>query len=320
MRIDVHAHYFPTDYLDRLDAIAAYETKYARGMGASETPEDLEGRLALMDRNGVDVQILSASPQLPAVADEAAAVGAARLANDAYADLLARHPERFRAFAALPLPHVDAALAELARALDELGFVGATVGTSVMGRALTDPAFRPLYEELDRRGSTLYVHPAGVGCCSHLVNDPHLTWPVGAPMEDTVAIVSMIQAGIPLAFPNMRIVASHAGGALPMLLQRLDNQAGWFMPNAPEPPSATARRLWYDSVVHGSTDALACAIAAYGAERLLLGTDFPYVQGEHFDRSVAFLAEAPVSEAVRAGIYGATAAGLILGEAVAERT
>lgn len=312
MRIDVHAHYFPTAYLDRIDAIGAYETKYARGMLASETGDDLAARIELMDRSDVRMQILSVAPQLPYSEDTAAAADAARLANDAYAELATRYPGRFAAFACTPLPDMDACLAELARGLDELGFAGVTVGTSVLGRPLTDAAFVPLFEELDRRGAALYVHPAGVGCCSHLVNEPHLTWPVGAPLEDTLAAAQLIQAGYPARFPNVRIIVSHAGGALPMILQRLDNQAGWFMDTSLEAPSTAARRLWYDTVVHGSHAALHCAAAAFGPERLLLGTDFPYIQGDAFARTVAFIGEAGFDAATTDGIYGDSARGLLL--------
>ncbi len=196
MRIDVHAHYWTDEYLDLLAGFGKPDTATQRGLGAGGGAE-LAARFALMDRAGVDMQILSASPQLPHFDEEAHAVRAARLVNDEYAAVTAAHPDRFRAFAALPLPHVDASLAELARAMDELGMLGATITTSILGRSPADAAWAPIFAELDRRGAALYVHPAGCGAGSPLISPYHLTWMIGAPIEDTVAILHFITHGIP---------------------------------------------------------------------------------------------------------------------------
>jgi predicted TIM-barrel fold metal-dependent hydrolase len=189
---------------------------------------------------GVELQVLSATPASPHFEREPDAVAAARWVNDEYAELVRRFPHRFRAFASLPLPHVDAALAELDRALDGLGMVGAAVTTSVLGRSLADPSFAPLYAELDRRGAVLYVHPAGTGAESPLIAQHNLTWMIGAPIEDAVAAMHLILAGIPRAYPGIKIVISHLGGALPMGLERADHQYGWEAPGTSEKPSVAA--------------------------------------------------------------------------------
>ena len=133
MSTDVHAHFWTDAYLDRIAALGKTDTAAQRGRGAGDGA-DLAARLALMDRAEVGMQILSAAPQLPHGPDETAAVDAARFVNDQYAELVARHPGRFAAFASLPLPHVDASLAELARALDDLGMVGVAMTTTIMGQ------------------------------------------------------------------------------------------------------------------------------------------------------------------------------------------
>ena len=289
MRIDVHAHYWTTDYLELLAGFGRTDTATQAGLGAGGGAE-LEARLALMDRAGVDMQILSAAPQLPHFADKAHAVRAARFVNDQYAAVVAAHPDRFRAFAALPLPHVEEALAELTRALDGLGMVGATINTSILGRSPADPAWAPLYDELDRRGAALYVHPAGCGAGSPLISPYHLTWMIGAPIEDTVAILHLITHGIPNRYPRMKIIASHLGGMLPMVLRRLDDHVSFEAPHMTEMPSLVARRLWYDTVSHCHPPALLCACQSLGADRLLLGTDFPYEAGDVFRRAVSYIA------------------------------
>src|SRR5262249_8691671 len=156
---------------------------------------------------------------------------------DEYAALTRRFPDRFRAFAALPLPHTEAALAELARALDQLDMVGAAVTTSVAGRSLADPALHPGYAELNRRKTVLYIHPAGRCADSPLINGHRIVWSVGAPIEDTIAIMHLVIAGVPSRYPDMKIIASHLGGLLPMVVGRVDDQIGFEAPDTPEKPS-----------------------------------------------------------------------------------
>ena len=139
-----------------------------------------------MAEAGIDMQVLSVPPQFPYLEKEQNAVEAARLANDLCADLAQQYPDRFRVFACFPLPHMDASLRELARGIDELGAVGAAVGTTVRGKSIADPAFDPLFAELDRRNGILFIHPTGVSACSSCISESGLTWPVGAPYEDTV--------------------------------------------------------------------------------------------------------------------------------------
>ena len=112
MRIDVHAHYWTDDYLDQIADLGKTDADTQRGLGAGGGNE-LDARLKLMDRAGVDMQLLSAAPQLPYAADGDKALAVARFANDQYAAVVARHDDRFRAFAATPVPHIDESIAEL---------------------------------------------------------------------------------------------------------------------------------------------------------------------------------------------------------------
>ncbi|MFI6320190.1 amidohydrolase family protein [Nonomuraea sp. NPDC050556] len=292
MRIDVHAHLWTDAYLDLLDSYGRADTGTQRGTGAGATEKELEARFALNDSAGIQHQVLSVSPQVPHFADRAQAVHAATFANDLYASVVAEWPARFSAFAALPLPHVDAALAELERALDQLGMVGATVTTDVLGRTLADPAFAPLFEELDRRGSVLYVHPSGHDADTPLIGEHRMRWMVGAPMEDTIAAMHLILAGIPARYPRVKIIISHLGGALPMLLQRADNQYQWESPETQEQPSLAVRRMWFDTVSHGHVPAIRAAAESFGADRLVLGTDFPYQSGDLLRRAVTSIEDA----------------------------
>lgn len=286
----MHAHYWTEDYLDLVAGLGKTDTAAQRGRGAGGGSE-LEARLELMDRAGVDRQVLSAAPQLPYSPDLDAALAAARFVNDQYARVVERHPSRFRALAAIPLPHIEASIAELGRALDELGMVGVGMTTTVLGKALVEPVFQPVFAELNRRGAVLFLHPAGNAACSPLIGSFDLTWMLGAPVEDAISILHLITHGIPARYPDLKIVNCHLGGALPMLLARADNLYRWEAPGTPEPPSVAARRMWYETAVHAHHPALRCAYESFGADRLVLGTDFPYESGEVFLRAVDFLGE-----------------------------
>jgi aminocarboxymuconate-semialdehyde decarboxylase len=310
MRIDVHAHYWTGDYLDLLAGLGQAGAAAARGLGAGGGAE-LAARLRLMDRAGVQLQVLSACPQSPYAQDGQKAAQAARFVNDQYAGLVQRYPDRFAGFAALPMPHPDESIGELGRALDELGMTGVAMNTSVLGRALVEPGFEPVFAELNRRGAVLYLHPAGNSACTPLIADYHLTWMVGAPVEDTISVMQLITAGIPARYPGITIINSHLGGALPMLLQRADDQYRWEAPGTPEPPSVAARRMYYDTVGHGHVPALRCAIDSFGADRLLLGTDFPYENGDTFIRAVDYINDPQIDPAAARAILDHNASTLL---------
>jgi predicted TIM-barrel fold metal-dependent hydrolase len=309
--IDIHAHYFPVEYLELLDSFGGSETGTAisKNCFASKSPGDLEFRFRVMDEAGIDMQILSVPPQFPYFADEQHGVQAARLANDLCADLARKYPQKFEVFTIFPLPHIDAALKELARGMDELGMVGAAIGTTVLGKSIADATFDPLYAELNRRHAVLFIHPTGVGACSSCITKSGLTWAVGAPFEDTVCLLQMMTAGVPTRFPNIKIIISHLGGTLPFLIRRLDQQAGQFMPKDAEKPSVLLRSFWCDTV-NGHPPALRDACDCYGADKILLGTDYPYWRNE-MKLCVDFVKQIGLTAPEVAAILGGTSQSLL---------
>jgi 6-methylsalicylate decarboxylase len=289
--IDVHGHVWTDDFLDLMAKYGKKDVAIQRGKGAGIGEAEMEKRFAMMDSAGIAIQALSICPQAPQFEDKEHAVTAARKANDLYVEVVDKWPKRFVAYAAVPLPHVDESLKELERVLGQRGFVGATIPTSILDKSIADPAFMPFYEELNRRGSVLFVHPGGYGGYSPLIQDFHLTWMIGAPIEDTIAVAHLILRGIPQKYPKLKIINTHIGGALPMLMQRLDNLYTWENPSLSELPSITARRMWYDTVGHGYNPALKAGISSIGADRLVFGTDFPYEPGPLFKRSIDYISE-----------------------------
>ncbi|HZU05286.1 MAG TPA: amidohydrolase family protein [Chloroflexota bacterium] len=313
MRIDVHAHYFHPEYLACLARCLgeAVTLHTARAPGGHLTPEEI---LGLLDESGVDLLVLSPSASQPYAPREADAVAAARLCNDIYADLARRYPGRFAAFGTVPLPHVDAAIAEAARCLDTLGFVGINTGCSVAGRPLDDPAFDPFWAELNRRGAVLFLHPVGIG--GPCMDKYNLAFLVGAPFEDTVAALRLVLSGVTTRYPRIRVIVPHLGGTLPFLLARIDGAPGRGGPPRPRdacvegPVSAHLRRFWYDTVNH-DPNALRCALAAFGADRLLLGSDFPYATGEYYRHCVTYIGEVGLTPAEQEAVLGGNAAALL---------
>ena len=289
MRIDIHAHYYPTGYLDLLERKGSQSARMVRGLGAGSEPVEMEDRLRMMDDAGIDLQVLSAGQLVPYFETEADAVEAARLANDLFAAVVREYPDRFRSFAVTPLPHVGASIAEMSRALDELGMPGVGVTATVLGSSLADPIFEDFFRELDRRSAVLFVHPAGSGT-GEQTQVFGLAWIIGAPFEDTFAALHLVLSGLTTRYPNIRVIIPHLGGTLPFLMQRIDNlYTSRVAGDLSEPPSSLAGRLWYDTVAHGHIPALRCAFDTFGSGRLLLGTDFPYTRWEHFKREVTYI-------------------------------
>ena len=293
MRIDVHAHYFPVEYLDRLDRYGGSQTTqfFRKAKLAFEGFSGLDAHFHNMDLAKVDLQVLSVSGQLPYFANGYDAVDAARLGNDIYARIVREHPKRFAAFACTPLPHVQASIDEMARALDELGMVGVTAGTTVLGRSLADPAFDRFFAELNLRKAVLFIHPIGGSAGSPLIESSKLTWLIGAPLEDTICMLQFMQANIPSRFPDIKIILPHLGGFAPFLTARLDQLQDHFLPPSAPPPSVQAKYFWYDTV-NANPSALRCTQEAVGADRLLFGTDYPFWCDDAFKLCADYITEA----------------------------
>src|SRR3989441_5510593 len=283
MIVDIHAHYFPKEYNDLLLRIGGRSLPEAARPSTARPMrnDDLAGipkRLQQMEEAEVQLQVLSPAASPPYAEKESDAVAAACLINDAYADLAREYPGRFNAVVSLPLPHIDASLREMERGLDQFGMLGVSMTCSCFDRSTAEAEFEPLYQEMNRRRTVLNYHPVQNGICSPMINDYGFTVSVGASLEDAAIVLHLIARRVPERFPNIKYVVPHLGGIIPMLLQRLDNQAPRQHPNLSERPSVTARRFYYDIVGHGSQAALLCAWKAFGADHLVAGGHYPGVR------------------------------------------
>lgn len=313
--IDTHAHVYPSWYLDRLESIGIPKesTGIARIPGADSTPADMARRFEDMDAAGVAVQVISAAPQVPAAPAVADSAEAAQAINDFYAELVADNPDRLRAYDVLPLPHIAAAVAETARVLDDLHFLGVSLTTTLAdpGFTLADPKLAPLWQVLDERAAVVNIHPTGCGVHSPLIQDHGLAWVNGAPVEDATAVLHLLKADVPRRFPNIRFHVAHLGGDLPFLAQRIeDNYTDWDA--FPASPLQSLRSMWFDAA-NFHIPSLVLAETTLGASQLLGGSDDTYFQAEKYVRAFSYIREAPlpadVIEAVlrtnAIGLYGA---------------
>jgi predicted TIM-barrel fold metal-dependent hydrolase len=301
MIVDVHAHYHPRPYNEALAQATGRpaESFLMPAKVDSDEESQIQKRLEMMDEAGVRLQVLSpAAGRTPYVADEAAATNAARIYNDLAAELVQRYPERFKAFVTLPLPHIDASLSELRRGLDELGMIGVNMHISALDRSVAEDEFLPIYEEMNRRNGIIFYHPSGNSACCSMLSDYGFGGAVGTSLEDAVIGLHLIAKKIPAKCPNVTYIIPHFGGPIAMLLDRLNNQFSMASHDLPEPPKDTARRFYYDTVGHGSAAALHCAWLAYGADHILIGSDFPVLQAwESYDQTINWIRDAGLPEA-----------------------
>ncbi len=313
--IDTHAHVYPEAYLDLLEqgGRSPENTQIARGLGADSTDADVTARLELMDRAGVGVQVLAATPQSPSLTDPTLSAEAARWINDDYLRLRDAHPGRFLVYLALPLPHAAESLAELARVLDDADRARGVVGVSVPtvlpdGTVLSDARLDPVWEDLSRRGAVVNVHPTGSGACSPLITDHGLTWVNGAPVEDATAVLQLVKADVPRRYPGIRFHIAHLAGDLPFIAQRIhDNFTDWKA--FPESPLEALRRMWVDAA-NFYEPSLALTAETLGASRVLAGSDFPYFSGEKYLRAVDYIRTSRLDEDERTAVLRGNAEAL----------
>lgn len=327
--IDVHTHYVPRSWPDLGALTGSADWPWPR----VESERDLtimigsrefrrvrddawnaETRLADMDADGVDVQVVSPTPVFFSYARPGAeAAKAARVLNDLALEICAPDPVRFRPFCQVPLQDPDAACAELDRCL-AAGHVGVEIGNHVGDRDLDDAGVVTFLQHCARVGAPVFVHPWDMPSAPRLERWM-ARWLVGMPQETHLSILAMVLGGVfDRVPPSLRICFAHGGGSFAFWLGRMEN--AWHgrrdvIGTSEHPPSHYMDRFAVDSVVFDPR-ALRLLVDTLGDERVMLGSDYPYPLGERpagaVIRSADFL-----GEDARARLLGGNAARFLTG-------
>lgn len=324
LKLDLHTHYYPPIYFDKIrdlpsefsfDKSPSGQTiiKYrgARFFGVTPPMTDVARRLEDMDRVGIDVEVVSLSTPNVFFTDAEHQPEIARMTNDAYAELIARHPARFKGFASIPMDAPDAALNELHRAINELKLNGVILLSNIAGKPLTSPEYRPFFAEANRMKLCILLHPmlpANTEPFREYVLGPI----VGFMFDTTLAVARMCFDGMLREFPDIRWIVGHLGGAVPYLMERMDN--GWrdfpeCRDKIDELPSVYLKRLYYDTV-NFNPHMLMMVREMIGADRMVLGSDYPHLLGS-IERAVSSIESLKIPEDEKRKIFEGTALSIL---------
>lgn len=267
-------------------------------------------RLAAMDAQGVDVQLVSPSPShYHYWADEETAEKVYRTANEATAAHCSAAPDRLRGLGLVPLQHPGQSVRALEHALSQ-GLLGVEISSHAPERELSDPAYAPFWSRAEETGALLFLHPFGCTLDERL-DRWYLSNTVGQPTENAVALSHLIFSGVLDRHPGLQLIAAHGGGYLPTHIGRSDH--AWATrsdagADCAHPPSSYLKRLYFDSLVH-DPHVLRELIRVAGADRVLLGSDFPFDMGTA--DPVGALRGARLTEADLTAVRGGNAAALL---------
>jgi len=272
---------------------------------------DIERRFKDMAAAEVDVHLLSAAPQTWLYGQEAAVgVTASAIQNDEIARLVKEHPERFSGIATLPMQAPDKAADELRRAMRKLGLHGAMIGSNIGGKNLDDPSFEPLWAAAEELDAFMMIHPGNVAGAERL-RSYYLGNLIGNPLDTTIAGACLIFGGVLERHPKLNFIMSHGGGFIPYQGGRWVH--GWEV--RPEPkvnvkhsPAPYLDRFLYDTILHAQAP-LEFLISSVGANRVFLGSDYPYDMGT--GECVRQVRAANISSADRDIILGGHAAKIL---------
>jgi aminocarboxymuconate-semialdehyde decarboxylase len=323
-KIDIHTHYYTQGFFQRIResggqfsfttdpagrSIITYNG--ARFFGITPPMTDVSKRIEDMDRVGIDVEVVSLSTPNVFFTDGKGQPDAAKMMNDAYADLTVKYPKRFKAFASIPMDAPEAALAELHRAVDDLKMNGVVLLSNIRGAALTDERYRPFFEEANRMRLCIFLHPM-LPVATEPFREYVLGPIVGFPFDTTLAVARMCFDGMLKTFPDIKWIVAHAGGALPYLMERIDSGYRDFAETKTkidQPPSVYLKRLYYDCVTF-SPHNLHMLRDLVGTDHMLMGSDYPHLLGS-IEKAVTSIESLAIPQAEKRKIFGSNALGIL---------
>ena len=296
MKLDIFPHIFPRAYFDKMVEVAPDRGAIKRWLNIPVL-YDLEARLRMMEEFRDYRQILTLSlPAIEFVAPPDKSPELARIANDGMAEIVAKRPDRFPGFvASLPMNNLPATLAEMTRAIEQLGARGVQIFTNVLGRPLDDPDFAPIFERMHAYDLPIWMHPTrGPGMSDYATEKKskyEIWWLFGWPYETSAAMARMVFSGFFDRWPRLKIITHHMGAMVPFFEARIAlgmDQMGTRtsdedltvlvkqMNARGRRPVDYFRMFYNDTSVNGSRSAIRCGLDFFGIDRCLFGTDCPF--------------------------------------------
>jgi aminocarboxymuconate-semialdehyde decarboxylase len=321
MNIDLHSHFFPLEalqspgkYEDRAPKLVLDKGKlsvtsqigFRPGLGAGAY--DPLARIKALDEMQIDIQAISPSPILLFYWEEpAVAAHFSRRQNEAIQAVVQEHPDRFVGFGSVPLQSVEDSIA-IAQEAKSLGLRGLEIGNAVGDKPLDDASFEPFFDAVQKLDMLLFVHPLEGGLDADDPLAPVLGNVLQFTFRTTMMVERMILKGMFEKYPNLRLCLSHGGGLLAFNIWRLDHSYGLrpeLRRTIPQKPSGYLRKLYFDTIVH-SVAALQYLVRVVGADRVVIGTDYPMAMGDF--EPVNKVKDLELSDAERDLILGGNAA------------
>ncbi len=323
MNIDFHNHFYPDAYIQELKKEKGYASVSTDNQGrllihytgdynvVVGAHIDIEHRLKDMDKNEIDMMVLTLTTPGVERENPERGVKLAKLTNDGFAEIIEKYPDRFTALATLPLQDPVAAVEELERSVTELGLKGAMLLSNVNGKPLDAPEFMPVYEKAVKLDVPMYIHPTSPINYKSM-EDYRLVPMIGFGIDTSLAVIRLILSGTMKKLPNFKLVASHVGGIFPFLRGRIEtcfNAYPECKVNITEPPSGFLKKVWMDSIIYDN-DVLMSALAFSGVEKMMLGTDHPHQIGD-IEHAVRRIKELDIPEEDKELILGGNAEKLL---------
>jgi aminocarboxymuconate-semialdehyde decarboxylase len=323
-KLDLHTHFYTDAYFQKVrdlpsefsfDKSSTGQTiithRGARFFGITPPMTNVDKRLEDMDRVGIGVEVVSLSTPNVFFADEGHQLEVAAMVNDSYAELIAKYPARFKGFASIPMDARDDALTELHRAIDQLKLNGVILLSNIGGRPLTSPQYRAFFEEANRMKLCIFLHPM-LPANSEQFREYVLGPIVGFPFDTTLAVARMCYDGMFEDFPDIRWIIGHLGGAVPYLMERMDNGFRDFADcrvKIDKLPSVYLKRLFYDTVSF-SPHTVKMVRDMVGAGHMVMGSDFPHLLGS-IDRAVTSIETLDIPDSDKQQIFSGTALSIL---------
>lgn len=298
MNIDIHAHFVPAESMKvaseigKRDGLKLGKNERGREIVSRDGKpflsqlkaefSDLDLRLSIMDSQGVEIQALSpASTYFFYWMAAEASLEFAQWLNDQLAEAVGKHPTRLVALGSVPMQDSAKAVVELERAVAKLGLRGVEIATNINGRYFDDPAFNPFWEAAQAVDALIFVHPNQVVGADRM-KEFNLANLIGNPTDTSLAFAKLIFSGVLERYPRLKFLLAHAGGFLPYTWGRLNR--GYRIQDSatakiPKAPGEYIKLLNFDTITH-STMALEYLVANFGADHVVLGSDYPYDMGD----------------------------------------